>query len=113
MASWYSAVLEQQASSGLSVTDFAEHAGVSPCTLYQWRRRLSGRSLDRISDSVSVDARIARSWGRNTVIAWGSAGALLNDELAEMDPNGLALDAFAWGDGSLRYEVLRPPVRRD
>jgi len=49
----------------------------------QWRRRLSGRSLDRISDSVSVDARIARSWGRNTVIAWGSAGALLNDELAD------------------------------
>lgn len=39
--------------------------------------------------------------------------AWLNDELAEMDPNGLALDAFAWGDGSLRYEVLRPPVRRD
>jgi len=49
----------------------------------QWRRRLSGRSLDRISDSVSLDARIARSWGRNTVIAWGSAGTLLNVELAD------------------------------
>lgn len=39
--------------------------------------------------------------------------AWLNDELAEMDPNGLALDAFAWADGTLRYEALRPPARRD
>ena len=39
--------------------------------------------------------------------------AWLNDEFAEMDPNGLALDAFAWADGTLRYEALRPPVRRD
>jgi hypothetical protein len=39
--------------------------------------------------------------------------AWLNDEFAEMDPNGLALDAFAFEDGSLRYEPLHPPVRRD
>lgn len=49
----------------------------------QWRRQLSGRSLDRVSDSVSLDVRIARSWGRNTFIAWGSAGTLLNDEFAD------------------------------
>jgi NTE family protein len=50
----------------------------------QWRRQLSGRSLDRVSDSISLDVRIARSWGRNTFIAWGSAGTLLNDEFADV-----------------------------
>lgn len=33
--------------------------------------------------------------------------AWLNDEFAEMDPNGLALDAFVLADGDLRYEPLR------
>lgn len=37
----------------------------------------------------------------------------LNDEFAEMDPNGLALDAFALEGGSLRYEALRPAARMD
>jgi hypothetical protein len=32
--------------------------------------------------------------------------AWLNDEFSEMDPNGLALDAFALEDGALRYEAL-------
>ena len=31
----------------------------------------------------------------------------LNDEFSEMDPNGLALDAFAFESGDLRYEALR------
>jgi hypothetical protein len=39
--------------------------------------------------------------------------AWLNDEFAEMDPNGLALDAFALESGVLRYETVRPPVRLD
>jgi hypothetical protein len=39
--------------------------------------------------------------------------AWLNEEFAEMDPNGLALDAFAFEARTLRYEVLRPPVRPD
>jgi hypothetical protein len=39
--------------------------------------------------------------------------AWLNEEFAEMDPNGLALDAFVLENGALRYEVLRPPIRRD
>jgi len=32
--------------------------------------------------------------------------AWLNDEFSEMDPNGLALDAFVLEDGALRYEAL-------
>jgi hypothetical protein len=39
--------------------------------------------------------------------------AWLNDELAEMDPNGLALDAFVLEGGALRYESLRAPMRPD
>ena len=35
--------------------------------------------------------------------------AWLNDEFAEMDPNGLALDSFRLLDGELRYASLRPP----
>jgi NTE family protein len=33
---------------------------------------------------VNLDVRIARSWGRDTLIAWGSAGTLLNDEFADV-----------------------------
>ena len=32
--------------------------------------------------------------------------AWLNDEFSEMDPNGLALDAFLLDGGDLRYEAL-------
>lgn len=37
--------------------------------------------------------------------------AWLNDEFSEMDPNGLALDAFVLDEGALRYEALRSPRR--
>jgi hypothetical protein len=39
--------------------------------------------------------------------------AWINDEFAELDPNGLALDAFVLEDGTLRYETLRPHGRLD
>jgi hypothetical protein len=40
-----------------------------------------------------------------TFVAW------INEEFSEMDPNGLALDAFVLEDGDLRYEALRPVGR--
>lgn len=40
LAAWYSSILEQQAESGLSVTEYAARAGLSAWTLYGWRRRL-------------------------------------------------------------------------
>jgi hypothetical protein len=39
--------------------------------------------------------------------------AWLNEEFAEMDPNGLALDAFVLDGPELRYEALRPAMRMD
>ena len=50
----------------------------------EWTRQLSGRSLDRVSDSIDVDWRIVRSWGRNTAILWGSGGTMLDDQFADV-----------------------------
>lgn len=41
LADWYTAALEDQASSGLSMADYADELGVTSATLYQWKRRLS------------------------------------------------------------------------
>jgi transposase-like protein len=40
LASWYGAILEQHADSGLSLKAYAERVGISAWTLYDWRRRL-------------------------------------------------------------------------
>lgn len=41
LSRWYAAALAAQASSGLSMADYAVEIGVTAATLYQWRRRLS------------------------------------------------------------------------
>ena len=41
MASWYAAMLEAHAASGLSLKAYADRIGVSAWTLYDWRRRLT------------------------------------------------------------------------
>jgi transposase-like protein len=43
LAACYGELLELQEESGLSVARFAEHAGLTPATLYAWRRRLGRR----------------------------------------------------------------------
>ena len=61
LAAWYADALEAQASSGLSVSDFAKQIGVTGWTLYDWRRRLgSGRAGDR---AKLVKVTVARSAG--------------------------------------------------
>ncbi len=39
LAAWYESVLDDQEGSGLSVAEYAEEIGVTPTTLYSWRRR--------------------------------------------------------------------------
>ena len=51
LEAWYGAALDDQATSGLSVAEYAEGIGVTAATLYQWRRRLGADSDDR-SDSA-------------------------------------------------------------
>ncbi len=41
LAAWYRAALKEQERSGLSVSEYADEMGVTPATLYVWRRRLS------------------------------------------------------------------------
>lgn len=49
---------------------------------FEWRGQVSGK-LERVSDSLSMDWRVVRSWGRNTVIGWASAGTLLDADNAD------------------------------
>ena len=44
---WYAAALAAQASSGLSVAEYADGIGVTATTLYQWRRRLAAGGGDK------------------------------------------------------------------
>jgi hypothetical protein len=61
LAAWYSAALDAQARSGLSVSDYAEQIGVTGWTLYDWRRRLGGGGVrDR---GKLVEVTVARSMG--------------------------------------------------
>ena len=41
LAVWYTAALDEQADSGLSMVEYAEELGVTASTLHQWKRRLS------------------------------------------------------------------------
>lgn len=59
LAGWYAELLEAQASSGLSMADYAAEVGVTAGTLYQWKRRLADyaefetpRSLGLVEVSV-------------------------------------------------------------
>jgi transposase-like protein len=40
LSAWYRSALADQVGSGLSVAEYAEEIGVTPATLYSWRRRL-------------------------------------------------------------------------
>ena len=56
LAAWYSAALDDQVASGLSVAAYAERLGVSVPTLYQWRRRLGSptRGTERAPELIEV-----------------------------------------------------------
>ena len=60
LAVWYSAALEEQAASGLSVQAYAERLGVSAWTLYQWRRRLPAAASTKRNRANLVEVTIAR-----------------------------------------------------
>ncbi|MET0281944.1 MAG: patatin-like phospholipase family protein [Steroidobacteraceae bacterium] len=49
----------------------------------EWRGQVSNREQERVSDAVHIDYRIARSWQKNTAVAWVSAGALLDAQFVD------------------------------
>jgi transposase-like protein len=59
LATWYATALEAQASSGLSVTKFAEEIGVTAATLYQWRRRLWRSAAGQRGQARLVEVSLA------------------------------------------------------
>ena len=52
LAAWYSELLRDQASGGLSVAEFAATMGMAPTTLYQWKRRLARTTPSRAERRV-------------------------------------------------------------
>lgn len=77
LAAWYSAALDGQAASGLSVTAYAEQIGVTAATLYQWRRRLldsDGETPGRANLVEVTIARPSRPTGDSTLVVRVSDG---------------------------------------
>ena len=66
LASWYSAALDAQAASGLSVADYAERIGVSVPTLYQWRRRLESPTGGDAAGAKLVEVTVSLPAARTT-----------------------------------------------
>jgi transposase-like protein len=65
LAEHYRTLLEEQAQSELSVTEFAAEVGVSAATLYSWRRRLAdtagaNEAGDLVEVQVTGDAAVLR-----------------------------------------------------
>jgi len=49
----------------------------------EWRVQVANRRIERVSDVVNLDYRVAHSWGKNTAIAWLSGGALLDSQFVD------------------------------
>ena len=65
LAAWYREALAEMEGSGQSVAEYAEEIGVTPATLYQWRRRLARdrRSPDAAATGL-VRVRVERGIGQ-------------------------------------------------
>jgi transposase-like protein len=55
LTAWYDAALDAQKDSGLSVAEYAQEIGLTPTTLYRWRRRLeSARSKAPLQEAAGL-----------------------------------------------------------
>jgi NTE family protein len=63
--------------------DSASFARRGQAAMLEWRGQVSNRRLERVSDSIRLEWRGLRSWDRNTVMAWVSAGSLLDAGFAD------------------------------
>lgn len=56
LRAWYSSLLTEQESSGLSVAEYAEALGLTARTLHYWKRRLSAPPVSRATRSRGTPA---------------------------------------------------------
>ncbi len=54
LSDWYAVALEDQATSGLSMADYAGELGIAPTTLYQWKHRLSAQDACEFETPTSL-----------------------------------------------------------
>lgn len=64
----------------LDSASFARHGQAATI---EWRGQVSNRQLERVSDSLWLDWRGTYSWDSNTLMAWVSAGSLLDADFAD------------------------------
>jgi transposase-like protein len=92
LAEYYRALLEEQEQSELSVAEFAEEVGVSPATLYSWRRRLAESGEDREGGDL-IEVQVP---GAGDVLQRGASIVLIVDSRLqiqlEADFDGGALE---------------------
>ena len=67
----------------LDTLDAAAFPRRGTSTTLEWRTQVTNRRTERVSDAIALDFRQVYSWGRNTTVAWLSAGALLDPEFAD------------------------------
>jgi hypothetical protein len=91
LASWYSGALEAQATSGLSVAEFAHRLGVSVPTLYQWRRRLGTPPRGDDLPARLVEVEVTRS-GATTTTADAMVVSLCSGQRSIGVPHGFDSD---------------------
>jgi hypothetical protein len=92
LASWYSGALEAQATSGLSVAEFAHRLGVSVPTLYQWRRRLGTPPRGDDLPARLVEVEVTRSGGTTTTTADAMVVSLCSGRRSIGVPHGFDSD---------------------
>jgi len=84
LAQWYAEVLADQASSGLSVAEYADEIGVTASTLYHWRRRLAEDESDShgrrpyglVEVAIEDDRRAGKSEAAQLVVRLDSGRSI-------------------------------------
>ncbi len=60
LPAWYESVLDEQERSGLGVAEFAARIGITPATLYNWKRRLRPAAAAEGAAGGFVRVRVRR-----------------------------------------------------
>jgi len=92
LADWYTAILDEQKRSGLSMATFAQRIGAQVVTLYAWKRRLTSPTAPAPKQTPGlVQVRIAETHALEK-ISHAFVLRLGNEPSLEIPPNFVAAD---------------------